>query len=51
MIAKKQFDEIKKLTHRAVHVMLGFDLNHVGVNCNSEDEAMKNAARISSLFN
>ncbi len=51
MIAKKQFDEIKKLTHRAVHVMLGFDLKHVGVNCNSEDEAMKNAASISSLFN
>lgn len=50
MIAKKQFEEIKKLTARAVQLMLGFDIRHVGMNCANETEAMSNAATVSQLF-
>ncbi len=51
MIAKKQFDEIKKLTARAVQLMLGFDLKHIGMNNANDNEALSNAAAMSQLFN
>ena len=50
MIAKKQFDEIKKLTTRAVQLMLGFDIKHVGMNSANEAEASANANAMSQLF-
>lgn len=49
-IANKQFDEIRKLTERAVLLMLGFDLKHIGMNCATDEESMKNAALLSQLF-
>ena len=49
-IANKQFDEIRKMTERAVMLMLGFDLKHVGMNCTTEQESMTNASLISQLF-
>ncbi len=51
MIAKKQFDEIKKLTACAVQLMLGFDIKHVGINNKNDVDAMSNATAISMLFN
>ena len=49
-IANKQFDEIRKMTERAVLLMLGFELKHVGMNCATEKESMSNASLISQLF-
>ncbi len=49
-IANKQFDEIRKMTERAVMLMLGFDLKHVGMSCETEQESMSNASLISQLF-
>lgn len=49
-IANKQFDEIKKLTERAVQLVLGVDLKHLGMNCATDEESMKNAQLISQLL-
>ena len=49
-IVNKQFDEIRKMTERAVLLMLGFELKHVGMNCATEQESMSNASLISQLF-
>ncbi len=49
-IVNKQFDEIRKMTERAVLLMLGFELKHVGMNCATEKESMSNASLISQLF-
>jgi 2-dehydro-3-deoxyphosphogluconate aldolase/(4S)-4-hydroxy-2-oxoglutarate aldolase len=38
------------MTERAVMLMLGFDLKHVGMNCETEQESMSNASLISQLF-
>ena len=32
LIAAKKFDEIRRLTQEAIHLMLGFELRHVGIN-------------------
>ncbi len=42
--------QIEKLTREAVQTMLGFELAHVGVNAESEEEAMKAANRFAFLF-
>ncbi len=39
MVNAGDFEGIKKLTKEAVELMLGFEVKHVGINCNSEDEA------------
>lgn len=44
------WDEIEKLTREAVQTMLGFELAHVGVNAESEEEAVKAANRFAFLF-
>lgn len=50
LIAAKQFDEIRKMTERAVLLMLGLELKHIGMNCADDAESMKNAQMIASLF-
>ncbi|MFA6540612.1 MAG: bifunctional 4-hydroxy-2-oxoglutarate aldolase/2-dehydro-3-deoxy-phosphogluconate aldolase [Bacteroidota bacterium] len=50
MIANKQFDEIKKLTERAVQLMLGFELKHVGMNTGSPGQSMDAARELSMLL-
>jgi 2-dehydro-3-deoxyphosphogluconate aldolase/(4S)-4-hydroxy-2-oxoglutarate aldolase len=50
MIAAKRFDEIRTMTERAVLMMLGLELKHIGMNCADENEAMKNAQLIAALF-
>ena len=51
LIAAKQFDEIRKMTERAVMMMLGFELKHIGMNTASAEESMGTAAKIAQLFN
>lgn len=50
LIAAKQFDEIRRMTERAVLLMLGLELKHIGMNSPDEAEAMKNAQLLSALF-
>jgi 2-dehydro-3-deoxyphosphogluconate aldolase/(4S)-4-hydroxy-2-oxoglutarate aldolase len=51
LIAAKQFDEIRKMTERAVMMMLGFELKHIGMNTPSAEESMGTASHIAKLFN
>ena len=50
LINSGQFDEIKRLTREAVNTMLGFELKHVGINANSEEEADGVATSFEKLF-
>ena len=50
LIAAGDFAAIEELTRRAVRLMLGFELRHVGVNCPGEAEALKVAQRFALLF-
>ncbi len=50
LVAAGKFDEIEKLTEEAVRTMLGFELRHIGVNCDSEEEADGVADRYDDLF-
>ncbi len=50
LIASHQFDTIRKLTDEALTTMLGFELRHVGVNCDSEQEARDRASAMASLL-
>lgn len=50
LINAGKFDEIKKLTREAVNTMLGFELKHVGINSNSEEEADEVATSFEKLF-
>ncbi len=51
LIAAKQFDEIRKMTERAVMMMLGFELKHIGMNTASAEESIGTASQIAKLFN
>lgn len=50
LIAAGKFDEIEALTKEAVMTMLGFELKHVGINCQNETEANQVADRFAALF-
>ena len=50
LISAGEWDKIEQLTREAVQTMLGFELAHVGVNADSEEEAVKAANRFSFLF-
>lgn len=50
LIAAGEWDKIEQLTREAVQTMLGFELAHVGINCENETEAMKAAQRFGFLF-
>ncbi len=41
LIVNGEFDKIEQLTRQAVVNMLGFEIRHVGINMDSEDEAVK----------
>lgn len=51
LISGKKFDEITKLTREAVSGMLGFDLEHIGINMETADASLSVAARFADLFN
>jgi 2-dehydro-3-deoxyphosphogluconate aldolase/(4S)-4-hydroxy-2-oxoglutarate aldolase len=50
MISAGKFEEIKTLSSRAVSTLLGFDLRHVGINCESAEESQRLAALVGDLF-
>lgn len=50
LVAAGEFDKITELTREAVMTMLGFELKHIGINCENEEEADKTASRFASVF-
>ena len=50
LVAAGKFDEIKKLTEEAVRTMLGFNLRHIGINCESENAALDVAGFFDNNF-
>jgi len=47
LIKAGNFEEIRKLTAQAVEIMLGFQIGHVGINMQSEEDASK----LADVFN
>jgi 2-dehydro-3-deoxyphosphogluconate aldolase/(4S)-4-hydroxy-2-oxoglutarate aldolase len=50
LVKAGKFDEITRLTREAVMTMLGFELRHVGINCENEGEASKTAQAFERIF-
>ena len=50
LVAAGDFEAIKNLTREAVNTMLGFELRHVGINSNSDEEANGVAGSFEKLF-
>ena len=50
LIKTENWDEITRLCREAVNTMLGFEVRHVGMNCETREEAAKTAQRFSALF-
>ena len=50
LVAAGEFDKIRDLTKEAVQTMLGFELAHIGINCDNEAEAEKTADAFDGLF-
>ena len=50
LINAGEWDKIEQLTREAVQTMLGFELAHVGVNAENEEEAIKVANRFAFIF-
>lgn len=50
LIEAGEFDKIRQLTQEAVHTMLGFELKHVGINCQDEQEAETTASAFDKMF-
>lgn len=49
-IANKEWDKITALTRSAVDKMLGFELRHVGINCENAEESMAVTKKIAALM-
>ena len=50
LITAGEWDKIEQLPREAVQTMLGFELAHVGVNAENEEEAVKVANRFAFIF-
>jgi len=50
LVKSGNFDKIKDLTKEAVMTMLGFELMHIGVNCENEAEAKDTAGLFGAMF-
>ena len=50
LIQGERWDEITRICREAVQTMLGFELQHVGINCDNEAEAEKTARTFCALF-
>lgn len=50
MIEAEDWDGIERLTRQAVQTMFGFELAHIGINAENEDEAKKTAALFGAMF-
>ncbi len=49
-LENKEFHKITMLTNEVVHKMLGLQIGHVGINCDSEAEAQDVSKQLSGLF-
>ena len=49
-VAVKDWAKIRELTASAVKLMLGFELAHIGVNCDGEEDAIRTAEAFCKLF-
>lgn len=50
LVKEGNFEKIEQLTKQAVQTMLGFQLVHIGINCNSDNEAEGVANKFDQLF-
>lgn len=50
LIKDGAFDIITKLTKEAVRLMLGFEVMHVGINCEDDDQALQTAQKFGRIF-
>ena len=50
LIEGEKWDEIEALTREAVQTMLGFEVKHVGLNCENEEEALAAAKLFAGMF-
>lgn len=50
LVKAGNFDKIRDLTKEAVQTMLGFELKHIGINCENEAEADSTANAFDHLF-
>ena len=50
LVKNKEFDKIKELTKEAVMTVHGFELKHVGINCENEEEANKTTDMFDNVF-
>lgn len=50
LIQEGDFDQITALTRQAIKTMMGFELIHVGINCENDSEAYQTAALLCNLF-
>lgn len=50
LINNGEWDKITELTRNAVMQMLGFELMHVGINCENKESAMKAATLVETMF-
>ncbi len=50
LINAGEWDRIEQLTREAVQTMLGFELAHIGINAENEEEAVKAADRFAFIF-
>ena len=50
LVKNKEFDKITELTREAVMTVMGFELKHVGINCESEAEADATADMFGKAF-
>jgi 2-dehydro-3-deoxyphosphogluconate aldolase / (4S)-4-hydroxy-2-oxoglutarate aldolase len=51
LITAKKFDEITKLTKEAIQTLLGFQLGHLGINHDNQEQALETVSVFSKYFN
>lgn len=50
LLREKKFDVIRALSEKAIALMLGFDLRHIGINCESAEAAQRTSSVISKML-
>lgn len=50
LVKAGKFDEITRLTKEALMTMFGFELRHVGINCENDDQAKQTVKMFEAMF-
>lgn len=50
LLQREDWDEVTRLGRQAVHTMLDFSLDHIGINCQNEEEAAQLAQTLCAIF-